>query len=274
MQNFELTITHLYPDKMNLYGDLGNVIALRRRAKKRGISINIKAIKVGDHLTARKTDIYFFGGGQDSQQIEIADDLMTLKKSTLLEDLNAGTPALAICGGYQLLGKYYLTGDGGKAEGIGFFPIETIAPGPDVQQRCIGNISTHIVHSRTMDEIRQYYAATENNIHEEMLMTLTGFENHSGRTRLISDSNDDNLHLSKVISGIGDSEKQGYEGIRYKNAFGSYMHGSFLPKNPHMTDLILSLALKRKYENEFMKLKTIEDQLEWRAHHQSLKIKG
>lgn len=259
-----LRITHLYPEEMNLYGDLGNVIALARRAEARDIEVEIKNVKVGDALKSGQTDIYFFGGGQDRQQAEIAPDLIELKKDALVEDLNNGIVCLAICGGYQLLGQYYLTGDGEKAKGVGFLPIETVAPGPDVQQRCIGNISTKIAHDETMAEIKKYYT---NDASGKSLGTLVGFENHAGRTRLLSE---DKLQLGKVVSGIGDSENGGYEGLRYKNAFGSYMHGSFLPKNPHMSDLLISLAMKNKYGMKFGHLEALDDILEWQAHGSQL----
>ena len=259
-----IRITHLYPEEMNLYGDLGNVIALKRRAEARGIDVKVTDVKVGDKLKAGVTDIYFFGGGQDKQQAEIAPDLISLKKEALLKDLWDGVVALAICGGYQLLGQYYLTGEGERAEGVGFLPIETVAPGPDVQQRCIGNISTKIVHKKTLKEIKEYY--NNENVGHKDLHSLVGFENHSGRTRVLEG---ENLQIGKVIKGIGDSEGGGFEGLRYKNTFGSYMHGSFLPKNPHMADLLISLALKKKYGTKFGQLETLNDTLEWQAHERA-----
>ncbi|MBD3280722.1 glutamine amidotransferase, partial [Candidatus Dojkabacteria bacterium] len=209
----------------------------------------------------------FFGGGQDKQQAKIAPDLIKLKKEELLKDLESGVVMLAICGGYQLLGKYYLSGSGKKAEGVGFFPIETVAPGSDVQHRCIGNISTKIVHGQTMKEIKEYYQSKE--VNTKSLGTLVGFENHSGRTRVLSS---EKLQLGKVIKGIGDNEDKVYDGLRYKNAFGSYMHGSFLPKNPHMADLLISLALKNKYGTKFGHLESLDDSLEWRTHEKATQL--
>jgi len=266
---FQLTITHLYPQEMNLYGDLGNITTLRRRANLRGIEVKLVDVGVGHELQPGQTDLYFFGGGQDKQQVQIAEDIIKLKKNALLEDLENEVAALAICGGYQLLGRYYLAANGERAEGIGFFPIETVAPGPDVKQRCIGNISTHLVHDQTIQQVKKYYDYKSQEVNIELLLTLVGFENHGGRTRLLTD---ENLHLSKVIKGIGDSEDQGFEGLRYKNAFGSYMHGSFLPKNPHVADLLISLALERKYGNEFKALENLDDKLDWKAHRKALKL--
>ncbi|MBN1331863.1 glutamine amidotransferase [Candidatus Dojkabacteria bacterium] len=261
----DLRITHLYPEEMNLYGDLGNVIVLRRRAEARDIKVKIKSVKVGDKLKPNETDIYFFGGGQDRQQADIAPDLIEKKKDALLKDLRTGTVALCICGGYQLLGKYYLTGESRKAEGVGFFPIETVAPGPNVQQRCIGNISTRIIHEKTKEEIGKYY--TYGGVKGKNLFTLVGFENHAGRTRIVGK---DEMKLAKVIKGIGDNEDRISDGLRYKNAFGTYLHGSFLPKNPHIADLLISLAMKNKYGRKFGQLETLDDSLEWQAHENAL----
>lgn len=254
---------------MNLYGDIGNIIVLKNRAEMRGIKLKIQNISAEDSLKSGQTDIYFFGGGQDKDQLSIAGDLIRKKKNSLLEDLRAGTVMLAICGGYQLLGKYYLAGEGEKAEGIGFLPLETVSPGPEVIQRCIGNISTHVINEKTMEQLEKYYAYKVNNVNVELLYTLVGFENHTGRTRILEEKP---IHLSQIITGIGDNEVQGFDGIRYKNVFGSYMHGSFLPKNPQMADLLLSIALERKYDNDFDRLEPIDDKLEWRAHRQALRL--
>lgn len=266
---YELTITHLYPEEMNLYGDIGNIIALKNRAELRGIKVKINDVSPKDDLKSSQTDIYFFGGGQDQDQLNIADDFVKNKKSALLKDLNDNVVMLSICGGYQLLGKYFLTGKDSRAEGVGFLPLETVAPGPEVKQRCIGNISTHVVHEKTIEQLEKYYAFKVNGVNVELLYTLVGFENHSGRTRVLSERP---IHLSKIITGIGDNEIQGFDGVRYKNTFGSYMHGSFLPKNPQMADLLLSIALERKYGNKFDRLEPLDDKLEWQAHRQALRL--
>lgn len=263
----QLKITHLYPDQMNLYGDQGNIIVLQKRAEARGIEVIVKEVGINQKLASKQTDLYFFGGGQDSQQIQIAKDLLDKKKQPLLQDLRANVPILAICGGYQLLGKYYLSSNGKKAKGIGFFPIETVAPGAEVKQRCIGNITTKIIHENTLEQIRKFYKFDTK---KKNLETLVGFENHSGRTRLL---NSKPSYIGKVKRGVGDSENKGFEGLRYKNAFGSYMHGSFLPKNPHFADLLINLALKNKYGKKFGELETLDDTLEWQTHEKALKLK-
>ncbi len=262
--NLELTITHLYPDYMNLYGDMGNIITLKRRANLRGITVRIKNIGINDNLKENETDIYFFGGGQDAQQNFISNDLLKYKSKTIFKDLENNVVMLAICGGYQLLGRFYMNGKGKKSKGIGFFPIETIAPEPEVNSRAIGNIITKIKDKKTLKEIKQIYKYP---IDYDTLETLVGFENHSGRTRLLDRSI---IQLGKVLYGVGDSEKQGFEGLRLNNAFGTYMHGSFLPKNPHIADLLIYLALKRKYSKK-LELKTLDDKLEWLAHDFILK---
>lgn len=251
----QLNITHLYPEHMNLYGDLGNVITLRRRAEARGIEVKISEIKMGDKLDDLETDIYFFGGGQDSEQLYVYPDLLKLKKEKLVADLNIGICMLAICGGYQLLGKYFLDNKGNKIKGIGFLPIETVAPGPELAQRAIGNLITKLED-------------TEIASHHSELATLVGFENHSGRTRIVE--NDSNLRiLGKVLVGEGDNEDGVSDGIIYKNTIGTYMHGSILPKNPHLADYIIKKALEKKYSKE-IQLENLDDTEEINAHRYML----
>lgn len=245
---YSLLITHLYPDQMNIYGDLGNIITLKKRAEWRDIEVQVSSVGASDKLLAGKTDIYFIGGGQDQDQIEVFADVRKNKAKALKKDLESGVPMLAICGGYQLLGESFLTGDGKTIKGLGIIPAETVAPSTEVAQRCIGNIITKLPEGSPIIK------GTKN--------TLVGFENHSGRTRFISGEVEP---LSEVLVGIGDNENAESEGARYLNVFGSYMHGSFLPKNPHMADYILETALKRKYGDEF-ELKELDDEIEWKAH--------
>ncbi len=232
---------------MNIYGDIGNIITLKRRAEWRGVQVNIVNINAEDSLE-EGTDIYFFGGGQDQDQIDVYKDLIKTKAHALKKDIENGAVMLAICGGYQLLGKYFLTGDNQKLEGLGIIPVETVAPSTEVAQRCIGNIITKLPEG---SELKNYD-----------LDTLVGFENHSGRTRFKSD---ELKPLGNVIAGIGDNEDKIHEGARYKNVIGSYMHGSFLPKNPHVADFILKTALNRKYGKE-IKLQELDNEIELKAH--------
>lgn len=233
----KLTIGYLYPDLMNIYGDLGNIIALKKRAEWRGIKVEIKNISIGDKLATKDCDIFFFGGGQDQAQERVAKDLQ--KKAKVLKDeVEQGIPLLAICGGYQLLGEYYQPSKGSKLPGIGIFPAYTVAG----DKRMIGNI---VINGE--------------------LGSFVGFENHSGKTYLKSGAKP----LGTVKSGFGNNGEDGSEGIVYKNAIGCYMHGSLLPKNPTLTDWLIKKALEVKYGKE-IELKELDDVLESKAHQEAI----
>jgi hypothetical protein len=256
MKDASLTITHLYPEEMNLYGDLGNVICLQKRCKWRGIDIEIQTAGLGDSIDDINTDIYFFGGGQDNDQIKVFNDLVSTKKQKLTSDLEASKCMLAICGGYQLLGQYFLDSSGNKIEGIGFLPIETVAPGAELAQRAIGNLVTRVMPGTRLAKMPQN------------LDTLVGFENHSGRTRVIDKQRV--TALGKVVVGEGDNEDGISDGVIYKNTIGSYMHGSVLPKNPHLADFLISQALQKKYGKSVI-LSELDDKEEIAAHNYMIK---
>lgn len=230
----ELTICHLYPDLLNVYGDVGNVLILKHRATLRGIDINVVNCSLNENIDKENTDILFFGGGQDYEQSIVSNDLNTVKKNSLTEYIEEGKVLLAICGGYQLLGKYYTAPNGEKIEGLGILDIYT--EGGDT--RFIGN--TEIFN-------------------EEFNETYVGFENHSGRTYI-----NNHTPLGKCIHGYGNNGEDGAEGCIYKNTFCSYFHGSFLSKNPEFADRLLSLALKNKY-GEDINLEPINDEFEIKA---------
>lgn len=210
----KLTIVHLYPRMMNIYGDRGNVLCLMRRAQWRGIEVDVVEVNEGDKLPDR-FDLLFMGGGQDSGQAAVASDLLKKGKQikTMIED---GLPALAICGAYQLFGHYFTQSGGEKLLGIAVFDITTKAS----STRMIGNIVTE----------------------SEQFDRLIGFENHSGQTRLGKRAQ----ALGRVVKGFGNNEERQYEGVIYKNAIGTYLHGSFLPKNPAVADFLLKCAVTRK----------------------------
>jgi lipid II isoglutaminyl synthase (glutamine-hydrolysing) len=252
----QLNITHLYPEHMNLYGDLGNVTTLKHRSEVRGIDVKVTNIGMEDELDGIETDIYFFGGGQDNEQLYIYPDLLKLKKSKLLKDLNEGVSMLAICGGYQLLGEYFLDAKGNRIEGIGFLSIETVAPGQELKQRAIGNLVTKLNENSEIVK------------HSSGLTTLVGFENHSGRTRITKQTEELNI-LGIVLIGEGDNEDGISDGIVYKNTIASYMHGSLLPKNPHLADYLIKKALEKKY-NRKIELKDLDDSEELNAHRYML----
>lgn len=221
--NEKLIIGHLYPDLMNLYGDRGNVLALMRRAKLRGIDVEIKSISIGDSLGAGDFDLGFFGGGQDSEQNVVKEDLVSNKGAALRQMIEDGTVFLCICGGYQMLGKYYVEHDGTRLDCLGIIDIYTEGKNPRFINDTI----------YTCDYIGG--------------ATVVGFENHSGRTYL----GEGVKPFMKVVQGHGNNGEDGYEGAVYKNTFCTYSHGSILPKNPLLTDMLLSLALKRKYGDSY-----------------------
>lgn len=225
-----LKIAHLYPKLLNIYGDGGNILTLKKRCEWRNIDVTIEEINIGDEI--KEHDIYFIGGGQDIQQIEVAKELQKHKDFLTIER-DRGAVFLGICGGYQLMGHYYQPHNGEKLEGISLLDAHTIAG----KKRFIGNVTieTNLV--------------TPN--------TLVGFENHSGLTYIHGDTKP----IGKTIIGNGNNGTDRTEGARYKNVFGTYMHGSFLPKNVHFADYLLELALGKE-------LSPIDDAIETATHNQ------
>lgn len=255
----KLIIGYLYPDLMNIYGDTGNIIALKKRAEWRGIEVKVKNFSIGEKMKMGDTDILFFGGGQDQAQEIVARDLAASSKGKVIkQEVERGIPLLTICGGYQLLGEYYQPHKGPKLAGVGIFPAYTVAGGT----RMIGNIvvQTSVVSRQSSDSLKTDSAA--------ILKTesfLVGFENHSGKTYLKEGAEP----LGKVVKGFGNNGEDQTEGCTYKNAIGCYMHGSLLPKNPHLTDWLIKKALEVKYDEETV-LEPLDDTLENLAHQAAL----
>ncbi len=252
-----LKIGFLYGDVMNTYGDRGNITCLEKRLEWRGIKAETEIIKVGDVIKPGDFDLYFFGGGQDAGQQEVGPDLLRLKAKTLKAEAERGVPMLAICGGYQLLGEYYLPADGPKIEGVGILPCYTKAS----DQRMIGNVVVELAASS------QQSAALE---HEDRFAAssllpaksfLVGFENHSGQTFVT----DKSAILGTAISGFGNNGQDKTEGCIYKNVIGCYLHGSLLPKNPLLADWLIKTALELKYK-EIVELELLDDNVENHAH--------
>ncbi len=214
----EVKIGHLYPKLLNIYGDGGNILALKKRLEWRGYNVVIDEINVGDE-NIYEHDIYFIGGGQDLQQIEVSKELQK-HKDFFTNERDRGAVFLGICGGYQLFGHYYQPHNGEKLLGISLLDAYTIAG----NKRFIGNVTvkTDLVEPNT----------------------LVGFENHSGLTYLSGETKP----IGNIVVGNGNNGSDGSEGARYKNVFGTYLHGSFLPKNPHFTDYLLELAVGEKLE--------------------------
>ena len=222
-QPLALTLGHLYPEQLNLYGDRGNIVTLHHRCLLRGIELRVVGLGVGDALAPDAYDMLFIGGGQDKEQAPVAQDLYEMKGIGLWAAIEDNMPVLAVCGGYQLLAHYYRPAEGPDMRGLGVFDAWTIHKGPRVP-RCIGDV-----------------AISWNG------MTLVGFENHGGRTYLGSSK-----PFGKVLKGNGNNAEDGTEGAIYRNTFGTYLHGSLLPKNPHFADHLLTLALQRKYGDQLL----------------------
>ncbi|HEX6777002.1 MAG TPA: hypothetical protein VF099_02320 [Ktedonobacterales bacterium] len=241
---YRLTLGHLYPDQLNLYGDRGNILVLRERCRWRGIDLEVRQLGVGDVLAPDEYDLLFIGGGQDKEQAPVAQDLLEVKAIGLWAAIEDDMPVLAVCGGYQLLAHYYRPAVGPDMPGLGVFDAWTIHKGLKVS-RCIGNIAI-----------------------EWQGQTLVGFENHGGRTYLGTAK-----PLGKVLVGHGNNSEDHHEGAVYRSAFGTYLHGSLLPKNPHFADHLIWLALHRKY-GPGVELAPLDDALEWRAHETMLRRLG
>lgn len=234
----ELNICHLYPDILNLYGDRGNIITMKRRLEGRGIKVNIDECSIGQPLNADKYDIFFIGGGQDFEQEVLLRDLSSGKAQDIRTAVEEEKTFLAICGGYQMLGEYYKTWDGVQLDFIGAIGVHTIG----AKERMIGNYMF-----RTTPESGD--------------TVVVGFENHSGKTYL----SEQVAPLGMMLSGSGNNGEDKTEGARYKNVFGTYSHGSLLPKNPVLCDFILQTALNHRYDGA-EPLAPLDDTFELNAH--------
>jgi lipid II isoglutaminyl synthase (glutamine-hydrolysing) len=240
---YTLRLAHLYPTLMNLYGDRGNIIALRRRCEARGIALEVTDLGLGDPFDPEAYDLVFIGGGQDREQRRIAEDLLGVKGEPIRAAADEGMPMLTVCGGYQLFGRSYQPAAGEELPGLGIFPMRTVHPGEEAA-RCIGNVE----------------AAWEGGM-------LVGFENHGGRTYLDAGARP----LARVAAGYGNNGEDGTEGAVVGNVYGTYLHGSLLPKNPAFADHLILLALRRRYEPD-VALPPLDDTLEERAHAEAVRV--
>ena len=224
---YRLRIAHLYPEQMNIYGDRGNILTLSQRCTWRGIDVELVPIGVGMEVDWLQLDLVFFGGGQDSGQALIAEDFVQRHGRALRAAIDDGLVLLAICGGYQLLGHYFLTHTSEQLPGAGLLDLHTV--GGDV--RLIGNI---VVEANLRTEVRGLRTERTTLSPRSSVLgpRLVGFENHSGRTYLGARVRP----LGRVLVGYGNNGEDGTEGAVFRNAFGCYMHGSLLPKNPQLAD--------------------------------------
>lgn len=212
-----IQIAHLYGNIMNTYGDYGNIVALRYYAKMLGIVVNDKVVSLGDPLVADEYDFMLFGGGQDFEEKVLAPDFRQ-KASIMQEYIENGGPMLAVCGGYQMLGQYFVMSNGEKISGLGVLPHYTVN---QANSRFIGNIT--IKNAKTQE-------------------TYHGFENHQGRTFLGTGEQP----LGEVISGHGNNGEDQSEGVIYQNVFGTYFHGPILTRNGNLAKRLLKIILNRK----------------------------
>jgi CobQ-like glutamine amidotransferase family enzyme len=238
-----IRVGHLYPDYLNIYADRGNIAVFARRAAWRGHELDVDAIGMDDPVVPGAHDLYYVGGGQDREQLLVAENLAA-KAAPLTEAVvDGGAALLAVCGGYQLLGRGYRGFHGEDMPGVGLLPLETFAG----ERRMIGDV------------------LLECELEPGARRTLAGFENHAGRTRLDQGAEP----LGRVVAGFGNDGESGFEGCRVGRAIGTYLHGPLLPRNPWLADWLLEQALAHRDGGEPPELAPLEDELEGRAHEVS-----
>ena len=239
----KVTIGHLYPDLLNLYGDRGNIACLMKRCEWRGIEAETIQYELTDKVNFEDLDIVLLGGGSDREQMIVCTKLQEIREDfkRYVEDNGV---VIAVCGGYQLLGHYYRTSEG-EMKGLSLVDLYT----EQGEGRLIDNV---VLKSSLFD------------------MPIVGFENHGGRTYI-----GDNTPLGKVLYGSGNDGKSGYEGVVYKNVIGTYLHGPILPKNPALADYLITRALERKYKKKIT-LDPLPDKEEREANEYVVKrfVKG
>jgi CobQ-like glutamine amidotransferase family enzyme len=233
-----LRVAHLYPEYLNIYADRGNIAVLANRAEWRGIELVVEPVSVGEALRPGEHDLIYVGGGQDREQALIAPDLAA-KGVAIREAVDGGAAVLAVCGGYQLLGRFYRDRAGAELPGAGLFPLHTVAG----ERRLIGD------------------CLLECEFEPGEKRTVAGFENHAGLTRLEEGAEP----LGRVIAGFGNDGSSGFEGCRVGTAIGTYLHGPLLPRNPWLADWLLARALTHRL-GEAPELEPLPDGLEQEAH--------
>jgi hypothetical protein len=234
----KIVVGHLYPDYLNIYADRGNIAVLSRRAAWRGHELDVRPVSIGEPVYPGEHDLLYIGGGQDREQALVAPDLLA-KAAGVRESVAEGAAVLAVCGGYQLLGRSYRDFHGADLPGIGLFPFDTVAG----DTRMIGDVLLE--------------CELEPGVHR----TLAGFENHAGRTRLDPGAEP----LGRIVAGFGNDGESGWEGCRVERAIGTYLHGPLLPRNPWLADWLLAQALAHRLGDP-PELVPLGDELEEEAH--------
>jgi CobQ-like glutamine amidotransferase family enzyme len=233
-----IVVGHLFPDYLNIYADRGNIAVLSARAAWRGYAVDVRALGSGAAIVPREHDLFYIGGGQDREQALIAPELAALGPA-LKEAVAAGAAVLAVCGGYQLLGRFYRDQSGDQLPGVGLLPIHTVAG----SRRMIGDV------------------LLECELEPGQKRTLAGFENHAGRTYLDRDAEP----LGRVVAGFGNDGASGYEGCRRGRVVGTYLHGPLLPRNAWFADWLLAEAIGHR-TGEKPSFEPLPDTLESEAH--------
>jgi lipid II isoglutaminyl synthase (glutamine-hydrolysing) len=236
-----LRVCHLYPDHLNIYADRGNIAVLLSRCRWRGIEATV--LPSGLREPVADADLLYVGGGQDRDQLLVAEDLQR-KAGAVREAVEAGAVVLAVCGGYQLLGHAYHGHGGERIPGISLVDLHTEAG----RRRMIGNVALRCELDRGRPR------------------TLVGFENHAGRTYLGAGVQP----LGRVLHGYGNNGDDGAEGVRAGRVIGTYVHGPLLPKNPWLADWLIGEALARRHGD--VQLAPLDDGLELDAHRVALRI--
>jgi len=233
-----IRVGHLYPEYLNIYADRGNIAVLARRAALRGHELDVRPIGLGAPLEPGAYDLLYVGGGQDREQALVAPDLAS-RAAELRAAHDQGVALLAVCGGYQLLGRGYRGRDGSLMPGAGILPHETVAG----TVRMIGDV------------------LLECELDPGRVTRLAGFENHAGRTLLDPGA----TPLGRVVHGFGNDGESGYEGCRLGSWLGTYLHGPLLPRNPSLADWLLARALAHASGGPPPELEPLDDELEERA---------
>lgn len=249
-----LRVAHLYPRLMNIYGDRGNIMCLRHRTQARGIAFALTELSLGDAFDPAAHDLVFAGGAQDREQRAVADDLLATKAPALRDAVEDGVVLLAVCGAYQLFGRFYRESTGVELPGAAIFDLHTEHPG-EGSPRLVGNITA------------DWTSGAAGPAAGPQPPLVVGFENHGGRTYLGPSAQP----FARVRTGHGNNGRDGTEGAVYRNAYGTYIHGSLLPKNPALADHLIARALHRLHGD--VPLPPIDDRLETRAHAAAVKLK-
>jgi CobQ-like glutamine amidotransferase family enzyme len=238
----KFVVGHLYPDYLNIYADRGNIAVLEKRARWRDIDFDYRTIGLGERVRPGEHDLYYVGGGQDREQALIAPDLAN-KGGPLVEAVLGGAAFLAVCGGYQLLGRFYRDRSGAELPGVGLLPHHTVAG----ERRMIGDV------------------LLECELDPGELRTLAGFENHAGRTYLDEGAEP----LGRVVAGFGNNGEDGFEGSRLASAVGTYLHGPLLPRNAWLADWLIARALAHRSGGDPPRLAPLPDLFEQEAQRVS-----